>query len=129
MGFRVWGCGFGVWGLGFRVWGCGFGVWGLGFRVWGWGLGIDRTCAVRSMKEGLAYRGDTNDLGVLGFGAWGLGFRVYGLGFGLWGVRFRGSRMEYTLNHLRASGSSRRPRWSIVERFKRARQRKGCQKS
>ena len=27
--FRVWGLGFGVWGLGF----IGFGVWGLGFRV------------------------------------------------------------------------------------------------
>ena len=41
MGFRVWGFGFGVWGLGvgFRVWGwvwvwgLGFGVLGLGFRV------------------------------------------------------------------------------------------------
>ena len=30
-GFRVWGLGFGVWGLGSRVSGLRFGVWGLGF--------------------------------------------------------------------------------------------------
>ena len=39
MGFRVWGLGFGVWGLEYRVWGLGFGVSGLGFRVWGLGFG------------------------------------------------------------------------------------------
>ena len=49
LGFRVWGLGFGVWGLGFRVCGLGFRVWGLGFRV-----------------------------GGLGFRAWGLGLRVGG---------------------------------------------------
>ena len=35
---RVWGLGFGVWGLEFRLWGLGFGVWGFEFRVWGLGF-------------------------------------------------------------------------------------------
>ena len=70
-----------------------FGVWGLGFGLGG--LGFDRTCVVRSMKQGIAYRGDTNDLRLaasstalvwgLGFGLWALGFGAWGLGFGAWG--------------------------------------------
>ena len=49
------------------------------------------------------------------------------LGIGLSGFTQAVNPKLKPLN-LRASGSSRRPRWSIVERFKRARQLKGCQK-
>ena len=40
MGLRVWGLGFGVWGLGLRVLGLDSGIWGLGFRVKGLGFGF-----------------------------------------------------------------------------------------
>jgi len=40
LGLRVWGLGFGVWGLGLRVLGLDSGIWGLGFRVKGLGFGF-----------------------------------------------------------------------------------------
>jgi len=40
LGLRVWGLGFGVWGLGLRVMGLDSGIWGLGFRVKGLGFGF-----------------------------------------------------------------------------------------
>ena len=36
-----------------------------GLRLGVWGLGVfGRTCVVRSMKQGGAYRGDTNNLRI-----------------------------------------------------------------
>ena len=49
VGWRVWGAGYGCWGVGWRVWGCGILLCSKDFGIWDQGLG----CGVRylGLKE------------------------------------------------------------------------------